>query len=439
MALRFLSRPSRVAALIVAVVAFTLAMGLSAAYAEEAVKLDPAQVQAMFEQLQSEEVVNSNCEFCHANISETDNYASEIIFTHGNHILVQCSACHSRFPHQREGTSRPTMKGCFNCHGLQHGPAGNLASGECEDCHMTRRESLRPSFHVWDWAAKPHVDPANKEFNTRCAMCHTPQSCNECHDYEGVNWTPAKWEYDSSVGCQSCHGSAMLQKAGIDGPKSFQITGVDESVHQNVTCQECHVDFRYDEKPARTKLWNVNVSYACAECHRNADTGDKELDKKLSAPVAAYNKSVHAKGLQEGRYDNATCGSCHGGHFIYSLETTYNKQRMHLSAYRVCARCKQHGEDYDTYDDYYHGKAYKKGAADAPSCWDCHDSHKIQKKSDPESTVYTKNVGTTCGQEGCHKGSGEEFGDKAKMLIHDQGKTKDENPLVRVIGNITGR
>jgi hypothetical protein len=112
---------------------------------------------------------------------------------------------------------------------------------------------------------------------------------------------------------------------------------------------------------------------------------------------------------------------------------------MHQSSYRVCARCKQHGDEYDTYDDYYHGKAYKAGAPDAPACWDCHESHDILPKSDPASSVNEANVGETCGTEGCHTGSSETFGTEAASLIHSKATAVEENPLLRLINNLTGR
>jgi len=117
---------------------------------------------------------------------------------------------------------------------------------------------------------------------------------------------------------------------------------------------------------------------------------------------------------------------------------------LHQSAYRVCARCHNSptspgGARYDSYNDYYHGKAYKQGAPDAPACWECHGSHDIQPSSDPASLMSTKNRGATCGQEGCHKGSNEEFGEQAKELIHQKVQAEESNPLLRLIANITGR
>lgn len=433
MAIRFRARPGRLLVLALTTAAFVVAFGAGIASAADAPE-DPVTIEQVFEQLQNTPVYKEACTTtCHGNIAKTQNYSSAINFQHGYHQLVPCASCHSRFPHRPEATiERPTMQGCFDCHGVRHGPMGIIATDECEKCHVTPVERLRPAFHTYDWAGKPHVKPSEEEFNTKCSMCHEPDSCTDCHDNEGINWAPeAGWDYDSVDGCQACHGSATLAKAAQGGTKSFTVTGVQESAHSEVTCQQCHIDYRYDDKPMPSELWTINVGTACADCHAKSD------DKESVKAVEEYQKSVHATQLAEGNYDSATCSSCHGGHFIYRLDTDNAKARMHGSAYRVCARC--HDDEYGTYDDYYHGAAYKAGAPDAPSCWDCHGDHLVLPKEDPDSMVSAENVADTCGTKGCHKGTSEEFGVQAAELIHEKVKAEEENPLLRLISTIRGQ
>lgn len=433
MAIRFRARPGRLLALALTALAFTALVGVATASAAEAPQ-DPVTIEQVFDQLQNTPVYKEACTTtCHGNIANTKNYASAIIFKHGYHQLVACSSCHSRFPHRPEATiERPTMQGCFDCHGVRHGPMGIIASDECEDCHVTPKDRLRPAFHGFDWAGKPHVAPSEKEFNTKCAMCHKPSSCTDCHDAQGINWKPENgWDYDSGDGCLSCHGSGTLSKTAQGGVKSFTVTGVMDSAHADLTCQQCHTDYRYDDKSGPSELWTINASKACAECHKKSES------KESQAAVADYEKSIHATAIEEGNYDSATCSSCHGGHFIYRLDTETAQARMHGSAYRVCARC--HDEEYGTYDDYYHGAAYKAGAPDAPACWDCHGSHGVLPSTDKASMTSSENVAKTCGTEGCHTGTSEKFGAEAAELIHEKVKAEEENPLVRLISTIRGR
>jgi len=412
-----------------------MAQATIALAAELKAPLDAAETVELLDQLGSSQVDEAVCTgLCHGNIAVTKNYAAEIKFTHGNHIIIQCSACHTKFPHQQSGTSRPTMKGCFDCHGLRHGSMGSLAKGECEACHVTPRWQMScPSAKdIPDWVGKGHVATGNTDLNTECMRCHTQNDCTTCHENKGVVWTPkTNWDYDSGDGCQSCHGSSNLLKQDNGMSKSFQVSGLDESAHSDITCQQCHSDYRYDDKPSPTKLWNINAGIACGTCHQNAE---KEDDR---APVAAYQNSIHAEKIREGDYKSATCGSCHGGHFIYRLDTEEAKARMHQSALRVCARC--HVEQYASYNDYYHGAAYKEGAPDSPACWQCHKAHDVLPSSDPDSAVSDKNVGTTCAQPGCHKGSNEQFGAEAGSLIHRKDEVEKANPIVGFFANLFNR
>lgn len=432
MAPRFRARPGRLLALALAGAAFLAVLTSGVAYAAD----QPSELsfEQLYQQLQNTPVYKDACtKTCHGNIAKTKNYSSAINFQHGYHQLVACSSCHPRFPHRPDTTiERPTMKGCFECHGLRHGPMGSIASGECADCHVTPKERLRPSFHTFGWAGVEHVAPANKEFNTKCAMCHEPKSCTECHDAEGIVWSPKSWDYNAGDGCLACHGNAALTKQSSGGIKSFEVGGVEESAHQDITCQQCHPDYRYDDKPQSSQLWTINAGKACADCHKTQE------DKRLSDPVDKYDLSVHAEQISKGNYDSATCASCHGGHYIASLKGDKLAQdRMHMASYRVCSRCKQHGDAYDTYDDYYHGRAYKEGAADAPACWDCHSSHKILPKASKESSVSPVNVGATCGQTGCHESS-QQFTAEDATFIHTKAAEAEKNPLRRLIASITG-
>jgi hypothetical protein len=433
MSLKFRAQPGRLfVALAAAMLIAVVGPVPTALAADVAAPLDPAQTAQLLQQLGASQVDEAVCmSLCHGNIANTKNYASAIKFTHGNHIIVQCSSCHPKFPHQNSGTQRPTMKGCWDCHGLRHGSMGIIAKGECPACHTTPRWQMTCPWAKTnaDWAGKGHVKLGTDQLNTDCMRCNAANDCTSCHDRQGVIWTPTTgWGYDSNSGCQSCHGSSNLLKQDNGVAKSFQVIGIEDSAHRDITCQQCHVDYRYDDQPSQTKLWNVNAGLACGTCHQTLKQSQD------ASPVALYEASIHAQRIREGNYNAATCGSCHGGHFIYMLDTADAKARMHASAYRVCARC--HQDQYASYNDYYHGRAYKEGAPDAPACWQCHKSHDILPKADPNSSVSDKNVGDTCGQSGCHKGSTQSFGDQASSLIHRKVQAQETNPIVSFFNSL---
>jgi hypothetical protein len=403
--------------------------------------LSAAQTVELLKQLGTSEVDESVCMvLCHANIAETDNFASSIKFSHGHHIVLQCSSCHPKFPHQASGLVLPDMKTCFNCHGLRHASMGTIAKGECNFCHVIPRWQMECPYakDTADWNGRGHVAKlGDAEFvrkggsvNSDCMRCHTAPNCTTCHNQQGVVWTPdAGWGYESGTGCQACHGSANLRKQSDGVSKSFQVTGLEDSAHRGIACQKCHNDFRYDDEVPATKLWRVNAGMACGDCHKDSK---KEQDR---APVALYEKSIHAQRIREGEYTAATCGSCHGGHNIARLDTKKAKLDMYKNAKGICGGC--HATEYASYDDYYHGRAYKEGNLDSPVCWQCHKAHDILPSADPASSIAPARLGATCGQQpGCHKGSSEAFAAQAGTLMHRKIEAHKGNPLVKLFGGI---
>ncbi|MDF1541816.1 MAG: hypothetical protein RQ731_05005 [Anaerosomatales bacterium] len=361
-------------------------------------------------------VYASTCKVCHGVIAEGRN--PQVEFSHATHMVYACSSCHGVFPHTPAGTLTPTMKSCWNCHGLRHGPMGIIAGYECEQCHGNYAGQMRPEFHGRDWAEEPHVQPGIDELRTTCMMCHTKADCDSCHQEVGVTWrTAVPFTYDAENGCLACHGYENLTKVSEDGLKSYYVTGIDQSAHRDITCSQCHPDFDYTDDAPATPLWRVNAGLACQECHDHQDVTE------------VYEESLHGRLIADGEYSSATCASCHGGHDIARLDTEAARRALHLSGEQMCAEC--HREAFDSYDDYYHGAPYKRGAVDAPSCWDCHGAHELLAVTDPAALMYPANAVETCGQDGCHYGSGESFIEQTSYLIHGRSEAVSSNPIIR--------
>jgi hypothetical protein len=372
------------------------------------------------------DVYSEKCRPCHADYTQTDN--PKYTFTHGNHITYQCSSCHPIFPHTAAGTDLPKMKDCFNCHGLYHGPQGVLAKGECEACHGEKLVDLRPATHTFDWAKTPHVAPAEAGLTTECSMCHTKNDCDVCHVAENIAWKPpVPMIYDAGTGCLACHGSPNLIKSSADGIVSFHITGLEASAHRDIACPQCHIDFAYVKPDPPTRVWYVNAGMSCANggCHDHDEQADE------------YAGSIHAEAIAAGDYTAATCGSCHGGHDIARLDTQAAIDELHLSSEAMCAEC--HQDQWDNYGDAYHGAAYKRGALDAPACWDCHPAHEVLAADHPDSTINAANIGTTCAT--CHEqhgDAGEEFATFSAEMIHRQEELRANNMLHKLLSLIPG-
>jgi len=124
----------------------------------------------------------------------------------------------------------------------------------------------------------------------------------------------------------------------------------------------------------------------CLACH-----ADKEIVKELPSgeTVSVYvdqdplRRSVH--GLLE-------CVTCH-----QDLADTELPHKSETEAVD-CTRC--HGEVGEAYERSAHWQGIRQGELAAPRCRDCHGTHYVLAKENPESSVYRLNLPKTCGA--CH-------------------------------------
>jgi hypothetical protein len=226
------------------------------------------------------------------------------------------------------------------------------------------------------------------------------------------------------AGCMVCHGDRNLIRIRGDQYVSFYIddAAMRGSAHGKVVCTGCHLDFAYKAPHNNKGDWRKTGKLACKNCHQ------KQYD--------AYSLGSHAVDNKPGTVDpkadaKPLCGDCHGAHNIKKLPGDPIAQaEMHADGYRVCGRC--HQKEWDSYADYYHGAAYRRGASDAPACWDCHDTHTILPSSDRRSPLSEDRIVDTCGGavagRTCHKGSSASFVSYAG-LIHKRTQALEQNGL----------
>ena len=217
-----------------------------------------------------------------------------------------------------------------------------------------------------------------------------------------VAWTLLPWGMLAAAAkpaptnddCLACHEDASL--TATDG-RSIAVAGkaFADSVHAPMACVDCHADLAQAEFPHAEKLAMVD----CSSCHAD--------------PVAAYGKGVHAQARLSGNTKAANCVDCHGKHDIKKgsdpASPTYP---LNLPA--TCGRCHgdpkiikdggiKIGDVFAKYHDSIHGKALEKsGLLVSAKCTDCHGSHEIRRRTDPQSGVYRANIPATCGR--CHGG-----------------------------------
>lgn len=219
------------------------------------------------------------------------------------------------------------------------------------------------------------------------------------------------------TGCLVCHGDPKLKNA--KGSLYISESELMGSVHKDLACVKCHTNFSavnaaQSHQGLTTDSRKV-AGLACKNCHQHA------------TQLKVYDTSVHGRAALGGDPKAATCGDCHGAHDIKSFKKNKAyRQAFKMKAEQVCGKC--HQDYFKSYDDYYHGAAYKTGAPNAPACWDCHGAHQIMGAKDAESNVAEKNLAKTCGS--CHKDSKASFTGFAEM-IHGRETVMKKNLVIQ--------
>ncbi|HTS37028.1 MAG TPA: cytochrome b/b6 domain-containing protein [Candidatus Solibacter sp.] len=207
--------------------------------------------------------------------------------------------------------------------------------------------------------------------------------------------------------CLACHSDATLTHE-VNGkqvslhvdPQKFK-----DSIHGSMfTCVDCHTDVKsaaHETPPQKI---------TCASCH-----ADEQV---------AYDRSFHAKAVQGGNSNAATCVDCHGSPHELLPASDVKSRVNHLNIPATCGSC--HSQKFvmessglsaqmvASYEQSVHGHAVAAGSQKAAVCTDCHGTHEILDAKDSKSPIFKFNVPLTCGH--CHDAVSKEF----QASIHGQ-------------------
>lgn len=238
------------------------------------------------------------------------------------------------------------------------------------------------------------------------------KDCMECHA-DAIKGA----EYANSVhganACTSCHidiidlerhaqGSHIPQKPDCNMCHEKEATEYTGSVHhirEQFSCVECHADIHYITSWGGSK---IQIIKKCTSCHEEA----------------AYVASGHERAVMQGNNDSAVCSDCHGLHDTKVWHTAGRDYPVEAREFytRACNKCHADQElmrknnlttiAVETYEHSIHGKIQKLGYA-AAGCADCHTSHNILPKEDPNSTINEGNLVEVCSR--CHQGINANF------------------------------
>lgn len=167
--------------------------------------------------------------------------------------------------------------------------------------------------------------------------------------------------------CLGCHSDRSLTKS--DG-KSVYVSesALKKTSHGQLSCTDCHVGLDMSKTPHAAKIQPVT----CVDCH--SDARSKHTTHKDQVPEEGTPAEI-----------SATCKDCHGSHMAKALPS-------------ACGSC--HPEALEDYEGSIHGRAFARGAKDAPVCVDCHKGYRSTSPSSPNSPVHPTRVVGTCSD--CH-------------------------------------
>lgn len=251
---------------------------------------------------------------------------------------------------------------------------------------------------------------------------------------------------DSKSGCMVCHGDPALVRARDGVVRSYYIPdeAIASSAHADTSCVGCHLDFTY-KAPHGDADWTVTAKSSCRNCHEQASL---DFGIGVHRPSVPSTRTVEVS-VESTEAPKPLCGDCHGAHDISWLatdtpEARAGKRAIHADGWQVCGRC--HEDYWDNYDDYYHGAAYKRGAADAPSCWDCHGWHEILPSDERASLVNDAHLVETCSggnltpndPRTCHaKHTVTEEYVEYKVFIHGREDIATDAPFLAFLRKVT--
>jgi len=420
-------------------------------------------------------IVSAVCIDCHTSHNTLPHTDPKSSIARGN-VARTCQKCHGQIEQVHVKVIRgelwekaphevPACVDCHQPHMVRRAfyDAG-IADEQCQSCHAkqdlaTQRDGQTVSLYVDN--DEVH-NSAHR--NTRCAQCHVGVS-PQAKDRPCSTVT-------TKVDCSVCHAATV---ATYNTSMHGLLTA--RSDPNAPTCKDCHGIHgtrKHDDPQSAT--FSTKIPELCGKCHRTGEVAAVRYKGNQHDIVENYVESIHGRGLLNSGLvttancadchtahqvlprDNplssvnptnlpATCGKCHNGiyerfqHSIHSpsvsksgkpLPTCFDCHNSHtiqrhdtegfkLAILDQCGKC--HEAVTESYFETYHGKVSKLGFTGTAQCHDCHGSHDILPPSELSSKLSRDNIVDTCAK--CHPGSHRRF---AGYLTHATHHDKDKYP-----------
>lgn len=256
--------------------------------------------------------------------------------------------------------------------------------------------------------------------------------------------TPITLDKKGRAGCLACHGDPKIHRV-VNGKKESLYISPERfysSVHKERSCLDCHTDWEFRTHKVKGGGYKKTAGLACIRCHKH-DKQYRDYRDSIHARIAmggAKPSGKEAKGK-----DAPTCGTCHnaleprGIHYVKKYPKKPKTWRdseywtkYRFSADKVCGQC--HMDRFKSFNDYYHGRAYKTKEVDAPTCWTCHNNHDIFRQDEMRSTITDNNLPATCGR--CHPDPTISFTSQYAEMIHGRDNLYKKHLVLQYTRNL---
>jgi uncharacterized protein with PIN domain len=369
---------------------------------------------------------NETCFACHSDKTLTTKRAGRAVSLfveakkfHGSiHGSLACTNCHADLEGKDLPHETPLKRvDCGTCHGEQakqhakslHGRAvarGDALAPRCASCHGNH-----------------DILPA-KDPRSPVSPMNVPFTCGKCHREGTPVQTQRKIEQHNIIEnyAESMHGEALLKKGLVVAANCASChtahnilphTDPGSSIARvNIakTCTKCHARIEdVHRKTIKGALWEkeAHVLPACVDCHQphkvrkvfytqgmaDADCmrchANENLKTHDGRPMA-----VHVAEVASSRHAKVACSQCHS-----EVNASRVRPCETITTAVDCSKChEQIGQDYQKSK---HGQLFAKKDPNAPVCKECHGTHRVLGKHDPQSATFATNIPTLCAR--CHR------------------------------------
>ncbi len=260
---------------------------------------------------------STKCEFCHTS-SDSATYQdlvqtpSPVYFSHKQHVSdlkLKCETCHQGLDKVEYASQAPDalpkMTVCTTCHGQietnYKAESVNYvikaAPAACDACHKDLANLVPESHRHADFMSQ-HKDFVNTTGpQNDCKSCHTPTSCQECHDAANIakDLSPSQIYVPSTptLSPLNTHKKLIIQRVHS---LNYRFTHSIDAKGRESNCYTCH-----DERTF------------CVNCHNSEANGDriKPVWHDGGDFVTFGVGSGGGRHAEYARKDIESCASCH--------------------------------------------------------------------------------------------------------------------------------